>query len=63
MAKNCSADVQAVVAHVDSVYASGNKTAMNALQAQFGLSELEHFDDFADARTHISPSWSGFDMV
>ncbi|PIL26625.1 hypothetical protein GSI_11291 [Ganoderma sinense ZZ0214-1] len=48
MPANCSADVQAVIAYVDSVIASGDTTAIGALKLTFGL-PLGHDDDFAAA--------------
>jgi len=50
MPQNCSSDVQAVVAHFDDVYNSGNDSEFAALKAQFGLEDLEHPDDVTGAR-------------
>ncbi|KAH8094950.1 serine carboxypeptidase S28-domain-containing protein [Cristinia sonorae] len=47
MPKNCSADIQAVVTHFDKVVASGNKKAINALYATFGLEGAQYADDVA----------------
>ena len=52
MAKNCSADAEAVIAHVDTVLNSGNTTAIQGLKANFGLDGVTHDDDFAYARTY-----------
>ena len=52
MPANCSADVEAVIAHVDSVIGSNNTSAISALKATFGL-PLGHNDDFAAARTYL----------
>lgn len=46
MPKNCSEDVQAVIAHVDQVYETGSKKEQQALQNMFGLGKLR-YDDFA----------------
>lgn len=51
MAKNCSADVEDVIAHVDKVFTSGNTTAITALKENFGLGAVTHLDDAAGART------------
>ncbi|KAI1784405.1 peptidase S28 [Ganoderma leucocontextum] len=48
MPANCSADVEAVIAHVDSVIGSNDTAAINALKGTFGL-QLGHNDDFAAA--------------
>lgn len=50
MPANCSADVEAVITHVDSVIGSNDTTAISALKSTFGL-PLGHNDDFAAART------------
>ena len=50
MPANCSADVEAVIAHVDSLIGSNDTSAISALKATFGL-PLGHNDDFAAART------------
>ncbi|KAI0774647.1 peptidase S28 [Trametes elegans] len=47
MPKNCSADVQAVVKHVDAAYHSGNKQEMDSIKTLFNLTALEYFDDVA----------------
>ncbi|OBZ65442.1 putative serine protease K12H4.7 [Grifola frondosa] len=47
MPANCSADVQAVIAQVDSVLNSGNTNSINSLKEMFGVSNLSHLDDFA----------------
>ncbi|OAA56946.1 serine-type peptidase [Niveomyces insectorum RCEF 264] len=44
---NCSADVRAVVQHVDTVLTGGDPAAVAALKAPFGLAYLTHDDDFA----------------
>jgi len=55
--RNCSADVRAVVAHVDSVLARGDAAAARALKAQFGLEQLTYHDDFAEALAHPIAKW------
>ena len=50
MPKNCSADVQAVIAHIDSVFTSGNQKEINSIKALFNMSALTHLDDVAGAR-------------
>ena len=55
MPANCSADVQAVIAHVDSVLAANDSAQITALKTTFGLQGLGHNDDFAAARTFITP--------
>ncbi|KII94870.1 hypothetical protein PLICRDRAFT_195043 [Plicaturopsis crispa FD-325 SS-3] len=55
MAQNCSSDVQAVIAHFDTVLSSNNQTAINALQDQYGLAGVTHLDDVAGALRN--PLW------
>ncbi|KAJ7572495.1 serine carboxypeptidase S28-domain-containing protein [Mycena floridula] len=57
MPANCSADVQKVTAHVDSVLLSDNTTAIDILKASFGLGELRHSEDFASALTFVLAEW------
>ena len=54
MPANCSADIEAVIAHVDSVIASNDSTQINTLKSTFGLQGLSHNDDFAAARAFTS---------
>jgi hypothetical protein len=55
MAKNCSADVQAVIAHVDQVLGTGTPEDIHSLMATFGMEDLTHVDDFAGACMHSFP--------
>lgn len=50
MPANCSADVQAVIKHVDRVFTGKNKTAINELKDAFGMAGVSHLDDVAGAR-------------
>ena len=50
MPKNCSADVQLVIAHIDQVLESGDQTQITNLMASFGLGNLTHTDDFVSVR-------------
>ncbi len=50
MPVNCSADVAAVIAHVDETFSGSNETAINELKDVFGLGEMTHLDDVAGAR-------------
>ncbi|KAI8968824.1 peptidase S28 [Trametes punicea] len=57
MPLNCSADIEAVVAHVDSVIASNDSAQINTLQSTFGLQGLGHSDDFAAALQQNLFAW------
>ncbi|THH02814.1 hypothetical protein EW145_g6691 [Phellinidium pouzarii] len=50
MPQNCSADVQAVIAHIDTVFTSGSAAQIDAIKNNFGLGAMEHLDDVAGAR-------------
>lgn len=59
MPQNCSADVQAVIQHVDSVFTGNNQSAINEVKGILGMEVLEHLDDVAVARKLVisfSPS-------
>ncbi len=49
MPQNCSADVEAVIAHIDQVFTSGTKTQISQLKAMFGWQNMTHLDDAAGA--------------
>lgn len=50
MPRNCSADVQALVAHVDEVFTSGTPAEQKTLKKRLGMEGVEHLDDVAAAR-------------
>ncbi|KAJ3920772.1 serine carboxypeptidase S28-domain-containing protein [Lentinula edodes] len=47
MPANCSADVEAVIAHVDEVFSGNDATAIQVLKDNWGLGEMTHLDDVA----------------
>ncbi len=55
MPRNCSADIQAVIAHVDEVFGGDNTTAIDELKANFGMSGVKHVKDVAGACELLSP--------
>ena len=57
MPQNCSADVQAVIGHIDDVFTSGNETAIDEIKQLFGMN-ITHLDDFASACESASVSLS-----
>ncbi|KAI0293151.1 peptidase S28 [Multifurca ochricompacta] len=56
MPKNCSNDIQAVIAHWDQVIASGNTTAFDELKTSFGMGGVVHQDDVVG--TLRNPLWN-----
>ncbi|KAA1477306.1 hypothetical protein DENSPDRAFT_933642 [Dentipellis sp. KUC8613] len=63
MPQNCSADVQAVVAHFDAVFASGNASAFGALKAEFGMADVVHPDDVTGALRNNLWDWQSLSPV
>ncbi|KAI0650408.1 peptidase S28 [Trametes meyenii] len=57
MPKNCSSDVQAVIAHIDSVFTSGNTKEINAIKELFNMTALTHLDDVAGALRNNLWDW------
>lgn len=47
MPANCSADVTAVIDHVDKVLSTGNADEKLALKTLFGMKDVVHDADFA----------------
>jgi hypothetical protein len=47
MPQNCSADVEAVVSHVDTVFTGTNQTAIDEIKILFGMQDVRHLDDVA----------------
>ncbi|PCH36001.1 peptidase S28 [Wolfiporia cocos MD-104 SS10] len=56
MPQNCSADVQAVIAHIDEVFTSNDTDAINEIKQTFSMN-LTHLDDFASALTGPIFDW------
>ena len=54
MPANCSADVQAVIAHIDEVFSGEDTTAIDQLKDLFGLGNVTHLDDVVAAREFIA---------
>ena len=54
MPQNCSADIQAVIAHIDKTFTSGTKSEINAVKDAFGLGNVTHLDDVAGACEYLS---------
>ncbi len=50
MPVNCSADVEAVITHIDQVFSGRDQKAINEIKDMFGLTVMTHLDDVAGAR-------------
>ncbi|OJA14041.1 hypothetical protein AZE42_12146 [Rhizopogon vesiculosus] len=57
MPQNCSSDVQAVIAYLDGMYAVNDTAGIQTLKENFGLGDVEHVDDFADALVENLYDW------
>lgn len=57
MPSNCSADVKAVIAHVDKVFRSDDAAAIQALKDNWGLGVMTHLDDVAGALRNNLWDW------
>jgi hypothetical protein len=57
MPANCSADVEAVIAHIDQVFTSNDTTAIQVLKDNWGLGNLTHLDDAAGALRNNLWDW------
>jgi hypothetical protein len=53
MPKNCSADVQTVIAHIDETFTGKDTKAIQSIKNMFGLADVTHLDDVAGARECI----------
>ncbi|EPE10865.1 serine peptidase [Ophiostoma piceae UAMH 11346] len=60
--QNCSADVQLVVEHVDNILLHGSAADKQALKASFGLTGVEHDDDFASVLENGPWNWQEHDF-
>ncbi|KAF5358904.1 hypothetical protein D9758_004828 [Tetrapyrgos nigripes] len=53
MPKNCSADVERVIAHIDKVFSGDNQRAIDELKDNWGLGNMTHLDDVAGVRNNL----------
>ncbi len=53
MPANCSADVEAVIGHIDSVFTNGSTSDIDQLKALFGWQNLTHLDDAAGSCEYL----------
>ncbi|KJR88951.1 serine peptidase [Sporothrix schenckii 1099-18] len=60
--KNCSADVELVIDHIDSVLTGGSAADVKALKDKFGLGGVSHNDDFASVLTGGPGAWQNHDF-
>ncbi|KAF8180113.1 serine carboxypeptidase S28-domain-containing protein [Pholiota molesta] len=63
MPKNCSADIQAVIAHVDQTLSGRNATAIQAIKDNWGLGVMTHLDDVAGALRNNLWDWQSLQIT
>ncbi|KAF8806322.1 hypothetical protein BYT27DRAFT_6649057 [Phlegmacium glaucopus] len=63
MPANCSADVQAVIAHVDETFTKNNATAIQALKESFHMGNVVHLDDVAGALRNNLWDWQSLQVT
>ena len=63
MPQNCSADVEAVLTHVDQVLTNGSAAQKLALKANFGIASLTHDDDAAGALRNNMWDWQSLSVL
>lgn len=63
MPQNCSTDVQAVMTHIDRVFLSGNKTAIQAIKESFGMESVKYLDDVAGALRNNLWDWQSLQVT
>ncbi|KAG2138324.1 peptidase S28 [Suillus clintonianus] len=57
MPQNCSSDVEAVIAHLDGMYAANDNAGIQTLKEAFGLGNIVHVSDFATALQYNLWDW------
>ena len=57
MPQNCSADIEAVVSHIDHVFTNGTPQDAQAIKDLFGLGDVTHLDDAAGSCACAIHGW------
>nr|GAT54219.1 predicted protein [Mycena chlorophos] len=60
MPANCSADVEAVIAHIDEVFMGSDEKAIQEIKTAFGMGDVTHLDDVASALQSNLFDWRVF---
>jgi len=60
---NCSADVGAVIAHIDKVFTSKDETAIQAIKDSFGMGDMTHLDDVVGALQNNLWDWQSLQVT
>ncbi|KAJ7437078.1 peptidase S28 [Mycena galericulata] len=63
MAANCSADIEAVIAHVDQVFTGSNEAAIQSIKKSFGMGDVTHLDDVAGSLRENLWDWQSLSLA
>ncbi|KLO08444.1 peptidase S28 [Schizopora paradoxa] len=63
MPQNCSADVQAVISHIDDVFTHGTPAQIQTIKDNFGLGIMTHLDDVAGALRNNLWDWQSLSVT
>ncbi|KAJ7246535.1 peptidase S28 [Mycena haematopus] len=62
MPANCSADIEAVIAHIDQVFTGHDQQAIQSIKNSFGMGDVTHLDDVAGALRNNLWDWQGLSL-
>jgi hypothetical protein len=62
MPQNCSADVQAVIAHIDTVFTNGSAADQQTIKNTFGLGAVKHLNDASGALRSNLWDWQSLQL-
>ncbi|KAF8214001.1 peptidase S28 [Mycena galopus ATCC 62051] len=62
MPANCSADIEAVIAHIDQVFMGNDQKAMQAIKDSFGIGDVTHNDDAVGALRNNLWDWQALSL-
>ncbi|KAJ6616277.1 peptidase S28 [Mycena sp. CBHHK59/15] len=62
MPANCSADVEAVIAHIDQVFTGKDQKSIQSIKSSFGMGDVTHLDDVAGALRNNLWDWQGLSL-
>ncbi|KAJ7625515.1 serine carboxypeptidase S28-domain-containing protein [Roridomyces roridus] len=63
MAANCSADIKAVISHLDQVFTGTNQTAIQEIKESFGMGDMTHLDDVAGSLRENLFDWQNLSLA
>ncbi|KAJ7498558.1 serine carboxypeptidase S28-domain-containing protein [Mycena latifolia] len=62
MPANCSADIEAVISHVDKVFTGSDQKAIQSIKNSFGIGDVTHLDDAAGSLRNNLWDWQGLSL-